>query len=65
MDEKFEGERGIWNPQVRMMYHERIWLLFQFLSLWIRLSRINKEMIFPDAMKLKMPLIFLDGELWY
>jgi hypothetical protein len=29
-----------------------------------RFSRQNKEVLILDEMKWKMPLIFLDGELW-
>jgi len=47
MGEKFEGERGCWNPKLPVLF-----------------SRYAKEITTPGEIKQKMPLIFVDGEIW-
>jgi len=48
MGEKFEGERGCWNPKYPALF-----------------SRKAKQLVVPIKIKQKIPLIFLDGELWF
>jgi hypothetical protein len=64
MEEKFEGERGIWNPELRLMYSYEVYNVSMFLFLLFSFSKGNKRMHIPETMKAKIPLIFLDGELW-
>jgi hypothetical protein len=67
MGEKFEGERGCWNPTMKLLYLHLCdpHFLLGVGLIVCRFSKDSKEITIPSKIKLKIPLIFLDGELWY